>query len=182
MLPEPQATVRYIIDAFNLVHKHDALYEALDGRGFPAVKESLVRMLARFAELEGGEITAVFDGSPKAGGGMRHERGGDFVGASKVELVFADPGHGADRTILDIVDSHKRPGELTIVSDDKFVANNAKRAGAHTLGCKAFLKKLLAGERAAADPLRGEDPRKYRGLTDREVGEWMAYFGFREDE
>ncbi|MBI3830673.1 MAG: NYN domain-containing protein [Planctomycetes bacterium] len=172
----------YVIDAFNLVHKNDALYQALDGRGFPAVKDALVRMLARFAELEGAGVVAVFDGSEKGAHRPRRERGSGFIGASKVELIFAEPGLGADRTIIDLVSAAKRPGEITVVSDDKFVANESKRAGAHSLGCRAFLKKLNMGERRAADPLQGEDPRKYRGLTEREVGEWMDYFGFKDNE
>ncbi|MCW8130451.1 MAG: NYN domain-containing protein [Planctomycetota bacterium] len=175
--------MRYVIDAFNLVHKDDGLYELLDARGFPPLKEKLLRMLAEFAEREkGAGIVAVFDGSPKAGGGLRRERGSGFVGASRIEMVFADPDHKADRTILDLIDATKRPGEITVVSDDKFVSGSAKSAGARTMSCREFLTRMRAAERRANAVGEGEDPRKFRGLTEREVGEWMDYFGFKDDE
>jgi len=173
----------FIIDAFNLIHAHDPLYELLDQRGFPPACDALVRMLASYALNEGIQsIVLVFDGSPKAGGGMRRERAGGFVGASKIELVFADPVHKADRTILDLVEAAKRPGDITVVSDDKFVVRGVKSAQGRTLGCRAFLKSIHQSDRRRQPPKHREDPRKYRGLTESEVKEWMDYFGFKEDE
>ena len=173
----------FVIDAFNLIHAHDPLYELLDRRGFQPPRDELVRMLARFALHEDLErLIAVFDGSPKAGGGMRRERASGCIGASKVELVFADPERGADRVIHELVEAAKRPGEITAVSDDKFVLRGVKSARGHTLGCRAFLKLMREAERRRRPTKHREDPRKYRGLSDSEVKEWMEYFGFREDE
>jgi hypothetical protein len=48
------------------------------------------------------------------------------------------------------------------------------------MGCGNFLRTFRRRAEHAADPLRGEDPRKFHGISPREVEEWMRYFGFEE--
>jgi len=173
----------FVIDAFNLIYAHEPLLDTLDARGFPAVRDTLVRVLAaHMVHAERDRVVLVFDGSPKAGGGMRHERASGFVGASKIELIFSDPDLKADRTILDLVEAAKRPGEITVVSDDKFVTRGVKSAQGRTLGCRAFLKLIHLSDRRRQPSKHPEDPRKYRGLAASEIQEWMDYFGFKDDE
>lgn len=172
--------MRYVIDACNLIFKDRRLEETLETRGFPAAKEMLVGMLARFAHAEGlDEVIAVFDGSEKAAHHPRRHR----EAAGKVILIFADPRTDADRYIIEMVEDSKRPGEITVVSSDKFITRHVARAQGHHMGCRDFLRRMGKSIQNAADPLKGEDPRKFKGeLSEREIDEWMQYFGFKPGE
>jgi predicted RNA-binding protein with PIN domain len=172
--------MKYVIDACNLIFRDHKLEETLEKRGFVAAKEMLVLMLTRFAQAEGlDEIIAVFDGSEKAAHRPRRHREAE----GKVVLIFADPRTDADRYIIEHVEDAKRPGEITVVSSDKFIVRHVQKASGHTIGCRDFLRRMRVSIHNAADPLKGEDPRKFKGqLSDREIGEWMKIFGFKDGE
>lgn len=180
---EDVSQVRYVIDACNLIFCDRQLEETLETRGFQPAKDLLVRMLAQFAHAEGfEEIVAVFDGSEKASHLPRRQRGAGEGRAGRVHLIFADPRTDADRCIIEMVEDARRPGEITVVTGDKFILRHVQRAGGRHLGCRDFLRRMRQAERKARDPLGGEHPGKFRGqLSPREVEEWMKYFGFTED-
>jgi hypothetical protein len=69
-----------------------------------------------------------------------------------------------------------------VVSSDKFVIKNVKGKGAQQISSRDFWRSLRAAERHSRDPLKGEDPRKYKGLPPSEMDEWMKIFGFKDDE
>ena len=135
----------------------------------------LVDMLARFARIERlEEITAVFDGSEKAAHRPRVQR--EALG--KVVLIYADPRDKADRCIVDLVESARQPGAITVVTSDKFLTLQVKRARGRHQTCRDFLRRMKGAFKRAADPLQGEDPRKFTatGLTPREMEEWLQWF------
>jgi len=171
-------TKRYIIDACNLMFASRKLEETLEQRGFQAARAMLVGMLERFLRAEHIEqITAVFDGSEK--GAHRPRRSTEAFG--KIVLLYANPRQDADRAIIELVEDAKRPGELTVVTNDKFIIRHIRGAGAHHLSSRDFLRRVTRARQHAADPLRGEDPRKFAsGLTANELDFWMAYFGIEE--
>jgi len=169
--------MRYVVDACNLIFRDRKLEDTLDEQGFPAARALLVSMLARYAALEDiQQIVAVFDGSEKAA--HRPRRHSESEG--RVLLVYADPRTDADRFIIEMVEEAKRPGEITVVTGDKFIIRNVQRAAAHHLSCRDFLRQMRGAGRKAAS---GDEPQgKFSGqLSPREVEEWMDYFGF-EDE
>src|SRR5437763_4672 len=109
--------MRYVIDACNLIYAHPPLEETLERHGFQPARAMLVRLLSRFAHAENlDEIVAVFDGSEK--GAHRPRRQNEAAG--KVVLIYADPRTNADQYIIELVEEAKRPGEITVVSNDKF--------------------------------------------------------------
>ena len=172
--------MRYVIDACNLIFKDRKLEETLESQGFQPAKELLVSMLSRFAQAEGIEqVTAVFDGSEKAAHRPRRQR----EAAGRVELIYADPRTDADRCIIELVEDASRPGEITVVSSDKFIIRHVQRAQGRHIGCRDFLRQMRQAVHHARDPLHGEHPGKFRGqLSAREVEEWMKYFGFKDGE
>jgi predicted RNA-binding protein with PIN domain len=173
--------MRYIVDACNVMFCDRRLEETLEKRGFPAARAMLVQMLTKFAYAEGlDEVHAVFDGSEKGAHLPRRQRESE----GKVVLIYADPRADADRFIIETVEDASRPGEITVVSSDKFISRHAQRAGARQMGAPEFLNHMRRAVKQAADPLQGEDPRKFaaRGLGPREVDEWMKYFGFKEGD
>ena len=169
--------MKYVVDACNLIFMHNPLEETLDRHGFQSARAMLVRMLSTFAHnADLDEVTAVFDGSEKGAHRPRRQR----EAAGKVVLIYADPRTDADNFIIEMVEDAPRPGEFTVVSNDKFIIRHVQRAGGHTLSCGSFLKKLRSSAQRAADPLKGEDPRKYNGLSPREIEEWAKIFGLDE--
>jgi predicted RNA-binding protein with PIN domain len=170
--------MRYVIDACNLIFKDRRLEETLENRGFPAVRELLVAMLTKFARSEDvPQIVCVFDGSEKAA--HRARRAEESQG--RIVLVYADPRTDADRYIIELVEDARRPGELMVVSSDKFVVRNVQRAQGHTMSCRDFLRQMRGAVRRAADPLGGEDPRKFfsGALTDNELDDWAKWMSER---
>jgi predicted RNA-binding protein with PIN domain len=172
--------VRYVIDACNLIFASTPLEEALDRRGFQAARALLVGLLGRFARdnhIE--QIVAVFDGSEK--GAHRPRREVEELG--KVVLIYSNPRSNADRAIIDMIENAERPGEITVVTDDKFIIRHVRGPGAHHLGSRAFLRVAQRARHRAADPLHGEDPRKYAvTMTSNELDDWMAYFGLKDEK
>ena len=166
--------MKYVIDACNLIFSDRRLEETLERHGFPETRTLLVGILARFAraaKLQ--EIVAVLDGSEKA----MHRPRIQSEALGKVLLIYADPREKADQYIIDLVSSARQPGEITVVSNDKFVVREVQRASGHTLSCREFQQLMRAAGKRAADPLGGEDPRKFGGpLTQREVEEWLKWF------
>jgi predicted RNA-binding protein with PIN domain len=168
--------MRYVIDACNLIFRDRRLEETLEKHGFQATRQLLVNMLTKFAYAEDvKQIICVFDGSEKAA--HRPRRAEEAHG--RIVLVYADPRTDADRYIIEMVEDAKRPGELMVVSSDKFVMRNVARASGHTIGCRDFLRQMRGAVRRAADPLGGEDPRKFNGgmMTEREMDDWMKWMG-----
>ena len=166
--------MKYVIDACNLIFSDRRLEETLERHGFPETRNLLVGILARFAraaKLQ--QVVAVFDGSEKA----MHRPRSQSEALGKVLLIYADPREKADQYIIDLVANARQPGEITVVSNDKFIVRQVLRARAHSLSCRGFQQHMREAIRRAADPLGGEDPRKFAGpLTSREVEEWTKWF------
>ena len=171
--------MRYIVDAFNVIFKDRALEELLDRQGIPAVRDSFCRILDQYAQRQGiRDIVAVFDGGEK---GAHRPRTQPFPGG-RVISVFSDPYDKADRYIIDLVNAAENAGAITVVSSDKFVIKNVRASGANSISSRDFWRTMRAVEHNSRDPLKGEDPRKYKGLPDSELDEWMDIFGFKKDE
>ena len=170
--------MRYIVDACNLIFASHKLEETLENRGFQPARAMLVGMLERFVRAAGiRQAVAVFDGSEK--GAHRPRRSTEAHG--KVVLIYANPRSDADRAIIEMVEDAKRPGEITVVTGDKFIIKHVRGAGAHHVSCRDFMRQMSRANKHAADPLRGEDPRKFTtGLTPNEVDFWLEYFGIEE--
>ena len=171
------SALRYIIDACNLMFHDRRMEETLERQGFQAAQTLLISVLSRFAQdAQLKEIVAVFDGSEKGAHLPRQKK----ESSGKILLIYANPRSDADRVIIEMAEDARRPGEITVVSGDKFIIRNVQRAGAHVLGCGAFLRRVKQANKQAADPFDGEDPRKFNGMSPREVEEWAKYFGFEE--
>lgn len=173
--------MRYVVDAYNLIFKDDKLHDTFDARGFVAVKEMLVEIMSRFARSGGvDEVILVFDGSQKAAHRPRTER----EASGRVVILYSDPRSEADHLIIQLIEDATQPGGYTVITSDKFIIRHVLRAQGKHQGCRDFLREMRRSMLKAADPLGGEDPRKFSNgaLTPREMEEWMEYFGFKEGE
>src|SRR5260370_31975902 len=110
--------MRYLVVACTLIFASHKLEETLEQHGFQPARAMLVGMLERFVRASGIEqAIAVFDGSEK--GAHRPRRTTEAYG--KVVLIYANPRSDADRAIIEMVEDAQRPGELTVVTSDKFI-------------------------------------------------------------
>ncbi len=93
----------------------------------------LAREISRLALRERREILVVFDGS--APPGVRSGPG----------VAFAGPGREADDLIVARVRSETDRRGLTVVTNDRALADRCRNLGARVERCDVFRERLLAG-------------------------------------
>lgn len=169
----------YILDAFNFIFQDEELEECLEERGFRPASDSLVARLIPWVRRERPQsVLLVFDGSEKGAHRPRAQR----TAEERIVLFFTDPGITADRVMDEMLHRAPRPGSVIAISDDKFISRAARAAGVKCLSCKAFQRVISPAPQRAGPDRAAEDPRKYTGLSPREVDEWMKFFGFEEED
>jgi predicted RNA-binding protein with PIN domain len=147
----------FLIDGYNLLH---ALFP---GRATPAARESLVGRLEAFCRQGGYRARVVFD----ATGGMRRR---ESRGALEVWSVA--PGRTADDELLALLGSTQDRTAFTLVTNDRAIAEAARKLGTQVLSCREFAR-LLDERPAQAEKSDGAPPH--------EVDHWMREFGLQEN-
>ncbi|HOB53859.1 MAG TPA: NYN domain-containing protein [Acidobacteriota bacterium] len=151
----------YLVDGNNLMGR-----AAVRGLGGPTDRRGVVAALAALAAGRGGRFTVVFDGAPDA-----HFAGDVALGPVRVE--FAAP-RSADDRILARVRAARNPRDLTVVTDDRALAADARGLGARVAGVNEFLDRLASGGGRPAGA-KGD-----AGPVD--VAFWEDYFSGRTDD
>ena len=144
-----------VVDGNNLLHQ---LPHSLRSRS--ALRSLLLDLVRR----EGMQVTVVFDGGPPAGTPAREHLG-------RVTVLYAAP-RSADEVILASLPRPPRASTFAVVTDDRRLGEQARRAGARLRPLRAWVEKLLD------DPPR---PQPGGPLRPDEVAEWEAFFA-RERE
>lgn len=108
----------------------------LIGRMGGGSRDTLVASLAELARTRQKRFTVVFDGPPKSGRAKVQTLG-------ELTIVYAAP-RSADDEILRRVKECRDPKRLTVVTDDRSLANAAAAAGARPIGVDAFRKQSAA--------------------------------------
>lgn len=158
-----------IIDGNNLMY---ALHEHAPG---PAVgRETLVKVIERWAGNGKNEITLVFDG-PEPRGGLSKQ-----MTSSRIAVEFSAP-VTADDVIVEMVERVKDPGRVRVVTSDRAIRHAAGLNRCRHTDARAFVDELFASPKAAHTPSSESDP-KPRVLTPQERREWLDSFGISDDE
>lgn len=152
-----------VIDGNNLLHAMRE-HAPLPGVG----RETLVKIVERWARRGTDDVTLVFDGAAPPGGLSRQ------MSSPRISVRFAAP-RSADDVIVAIVESCRHPDRLRVVSADSAIgyAARSRRCG-HTKS-PAFVGELFAGageDRLPASPF-AEKP---EALSEREREEWLREF------
>ncbi len=127
--PSPRWT---IIDGNNLIHADSALSETRR-QDFQTARQVLVR---RLEAVCGGasRMTVVFDSTtPKPVTGFE---------GSPLEVLFAEPGVGADALIERLVHASTDPARITVVTSDATERRVVEAAGAMSQSCRFFLQQF----------------------------------------
>ncbi len=157
-----------VIDGNNL------LYAMHAHAPIPSVgRETLVRVVERWARRGQDDVTVVFDG-PVPLGALAEQ-----MLSSRIEVRFSAP-QTADDVIVAMVCQAKRPDTLRIVTGDKAIRREARMRRCQHTNAVAFVGELFAseeGHRPAADAPR-EKPTE---VSPAEAQEWVDLFGLSDD-
>lgn len=124
--------VHLVVDGYNVTKT-----------GFPELsledqRSRLVRGLAAVAARSGAEVTCCFDGADLPG----RVPG---PGARGVRVLFSRPGETADELIRRLVAAEPAGRPVVVVSSDREVAEDARRAGARPVAAAALVRRLDRG-------------------------------------
>lgn len=123
--------MHYLIDGYNLLFRLIESKKSLQSQ-----RQMIVRSLQiefKQLHLEG---TLVFDGRHR-----RDEQSG-LSYKSPLIIAYSHSGETADQFILSQLETATTPSQITVVTDDRFLASSARGLGAKTLELKTFLAQL----------------------------------------
>ena len=120
--------MRWIVDGNNVMGSRP------DGwwRDRPGAMRRLVEELDALAAASGAEILVVFDGRPRE------------LRAQRVEVAFAKRSgrDAADDEIVRRAAEDPAPGDLTVITSDRTLAERARATGAAVKGAGTLLRRL----------------------------------------
>jgi len=97
-------------------------------------RDAVSDRLDDFAVRNGADVTVVFDGAAVVGAHARVRR--------TTRIEFSPPGVSADDVIRDIVRRRCPSGPICVVTDDRAIVRDVKRAGANVVTTDALLRAL----------------------------------------
>ena len=144
--------MHYLIDGYNLLFR---LVESK--KSLQTQRQTIILSLQKEFKILRLEGTVVFDGS--------HQRG-EHSGLSyhsPLIIAYSHSGQSADQYILEKVESSSAISEITVVTDDGFLASAARTLGAHTLSLKSFIARLeKKNEQRRKTREEGRDQRPFK--------------------
>lgn len=166
-----------IIDGNNL------LYAMHEHAPIPSVgRETMVKVIERWARRGNDEVTLVFDGSSPRGGMSKQ------MASSRIAVSFSAP-QTADDVIIAMANRAKDPGRITVVSGDRAIQHAAKMRRCRVTESRAFVDVLFAapdsgkGDQQAGSASsvkkRSEKP---ESVSADEASEWLQTFGLDEGD
>ncbi|MCO6437169.1 MAG: NYN domain-containing protein [Phycisphaerae bacterium] len=159
-----------IIDGNNLLHAmHAHAPIPLVGR------ETMVKVVERWARRGDDDVTLVFDG-PVPRGGLSKQ-----MASSRILVRFSSP-VSADDVIVELLKKARHPASVRVVTSDGGVAHEARARRSRHTDAVVFVQELFSGEQSPRSPEQVPEAEKPPGLTPDQRREWMEIFGFSDDE
>lgn len=144
--------MHYLIDGYNL------LFRLSEGKpSLQSQRQTIIRSLQKEFSLLSLEGTIIFDGSHR-----REEQSG-LSYRSPLVIAYSPSGETADQYILEKIETAATPSQITVVTDDRSLASQARSLGAQTNSLSAFLaqlKKKHAKRRKNGEELHAQRPFK----------------------
>src|SRR5262245_62590244 len=136
--------MRWLIDGYNVIRRDPDLRSAEAG-GLEIGRTALLRAISGVARRSPDRFTVVFDGAPS--------RAAPAPG--RLEVIFARPPAKADDVLARL--AREAGAGTVIVSDDRAVADAARRAHCTVVGGEAFLAALAGAEDRASEGEQDDD-------------------------
>lgn len=161
--------VHVVIDGNNL------LYAMRAHAPIPSVgRETMVRVVERWARQGNDDVTLVFDGAPPTGGLSKQ------MSSSRINVRFSAP-RTADDVIVGIIQQAPLPVEVRVVTGDTAIQREARLRKCQSTDAVGFVCELFPSdnEPQRSGPTPSEKPHE---VTDDEAREWLDLFGIDDDE
>ena len=137
--------MRWLIDGYNVIRR-DADLRAAEAGGLHAGRAALLRLVAGAARRHSDHFTVVFDGAPGVG---------PAESPGQVEVIFSRPPEKADDVLMRLA---RQSGDGdAVVSDDRTVADAARRARCAAISAADFVGALSGGDSGADEKDEDED-------------------------
>ena len=138
--------MRWLIDGYNVIRRDADLRAAEAGGGLHAGRAALLRLVAGAARRHSDHFTVVFDGAPGVG---------PAESPGQVEVIFSRPPEKADDVLMRLA---RQSGDGdAVVSDDRTVADAARRARCAAISAADFVAALSGGDSGADEKDEDED-------------------------
>lgn len=158
-----------IIDGYNYILRQTSIDPAQEHALWDA-REKLIHQMIAYLGQKRLRITIVFDGQ-------------DVKGISKIRrpagigVRFSKAPQKADPLILNIIRKSHHPKNITLVTSDVTLTQQAAAYGCQTMTSEAFAEKLAPPKRSL----------EYNGkydvhMTPSEMQEWMKLFGEQDED
>jgi len=165
----PRMPQHVIIDGNNLLHAMHA-HAPIPHVG----RETLVRVVERWAGQGDDDVTLVYDGPSPAEGMSRQ------MDSSRIRVRFSQR-KSADDIIVEMIHQARKPDTIRIVSGDTAVLYEARTRKCAYTDSVEFVGELFAGD-APKRPGKPSASEKPREVSPEETDEWLKTFGIDEDE
>jgi predicted RNA-binding protein with PIN domain len=156
----------FLIDGYNLLFR---LAESKKSLQFQ--RQTIIRSLQKEFKILHLEGTIVFDGR------HRYDEESGLAYHSPLIIAYSHKGQTADQYILEKLETAATPSQITVVSDDRFLATSARGLKARTMGLKAFiafLEKKHAQKREREEMFEEREIRETRKNMERLLKEFEA--------
>jgi len=159
-----RAVVRYLIDGNNLLHAVRS-----HGPAGAIGRETLCRLLGRWAGAHLLSVTVIFDGPAPRGDLARQMQ------VPGLEVHFSGP-RSADTVIEEEVGQASAPGSITVVTTDRAIQHAARYRRARCIDSEAFIAQLYASPDDTPTETAGS-PEKPADISAAETRQWLREFG-----
>lgn len=152
-----------------LIDGNNLLYAMHEHAPVPSVgRETLVRIVERWARTGQDDVTVIFDG-PTPRGGMTAQ-----LASPRIDVQYSAP-KSADDIIITQVKRAKYPSQVRVVSTDTAIQYEARLRRCRATDCVSFIQELYPpqskkGGDSAKKPEAGEN-------LSQDADEWLNYFG-----
>lgn len=158
-----------------LIDGNNLLFAMRSHAPVPAVgRETLVRIVERWARRGDDEVTVVFDGPDPPRGLLQQ------MASRRIAVRFSAP-QTADDIIVDMMERARRPDEIRVVTGDTAIKKVAAYRRCKHIEAVAFVRELFAPEKKPAPDVQAPDE-KPSELSPEEAQEWADLFGVKDDE
>ncbi len=159
--------MQIIIDGYNLLLRGQRA-GPLAVADLERMREGLIQRASGYAASRNIRITLVFDGQGGAAGQQAPSSG-------KVKVVFSRPPENADALIKRMVQAHKQPRDILVVTSDQPLARLVRSCGCQLLSSEAWRQKMAQSHEETLEE-------KHGGMNNLDIDEWLRLFGEHEPE
>ncbi len=132
---------RLVVDGYNVIHAWPSL-KSLMNDSLEAARDKLIDRLAVYAQVNGSEVTVVFDAHRTTAKANAEEWN------QGVRVIYTRKGHSADHAIERIAYSRQGDGDpLTVATSDRFQRDLVRGTGGAVVSALELERRVIEAEK-----------------------------------